>query len=205
MLSFPVNVALTVAFAFTGLYCLGHLVASRRRTLAGTGPRTLTDGEVVDLNHGIMSAAMILMTWVVVSDAFLWTQVALFAILAASLLLNWVRAGSTVHRIDVVTHILLDLAMIWMLAAMPLLMAELAAGGGGHDHHGGHHGVAEAVLPAVTPLWADIVNGGFVVISVAVCLWWIGRLVTGSGHRWHAACHAVMAGGMGVMLLAMNS
>ncbi|WP_026927718.1 DUF5134 domain-containing protein [Granulicoccus phenolivorans] len=204
MLSFPVNVALTVAFGLTGAYCLVHLITSRRRILAGTGPRTLTDAEVVDLNHGLMSAAMILMTWVMIGDAALWALVALFVVLAVSLSLNWRRAGSTVNRVDVGSHVLLDVAMIWMLVAMPLLMAGSAAGHdhGGHAHHGDH---GAAAVAAATPAWAHAINLGFVGLCAAAALWWLGRTVTGRRHRLHAGCHTVMAAGMGVMLVAMSA
>lgn len=208
MISSPVNVALTLAFCVTGLYCLVHLISTRRNaTVAGSS--ALSDEHVVDVNHVIMSAAMILMTWVMIDDVLLWTQVIVFAVLALSLVPNLQRAAGVTGRLDVVGHLLLDVAMIWMLAAMPLLMAGMdhgdGAGHGDHGSHGGPGGHGLEMSTAVTPAWADVVNLGFVVTCGVVALWWLFRVVTVSRHRWHAACHALMAVAMGVMLVAMNA
>jgi len=208
MISSPVNVALTLAFCVTGLYCLFHLVSTRRVETA-VGSKALSDEHVVDINHVIMSAAMILMTWVMIDDVLLWAQVILFAVLALSLVPNLQRAGVARARIDVLGHLLLDAAMIWMLAAMPLLMAGMdhsdGSGHGDHGGHGGHGGHDMDMSTAVTPAWADVVNVGFVVICGVAALWWLLQVVKVSRHRWHSACHALMAVAMGVMLVAMNA
>lgn len=202
MISFPVNVVLTVAFGLTGLYCVFHLFSTRRLSSA-TSSRSLTDTQVIDVNHVIMSAAMILMTWVMIGDALLWMQVVLFAVLALSLVPNWARTHALVDRIDIAGHALLDLAMIWMLAAMPLLMAGMDHGGGtGHGDHGAQD---TGTSVATTPVWADVVNAGFVVVCVVAGAWWIGRATMCSRRRWHLACYALMAAAMGVMLVAMNA
>lgn len=207
MMTFPVNVVLTCAFALTGLYCLFHLVQSRGA--AESPSRTLTDAQVVDVNHVIMSLAMILMTWMMFGDALLWMQVVLFALLAMSLVPNWTRARTSVERTDVATHLTLDVAMVWMLAAMPLLMAGMAHGsGGGHGGQGSHatHGGQEmSTAAAATPAWTDAVNWLFVVACAVAAAWWVFRGAQGQGHRWHAACHALMAAAMSVMLVAMNA
>ena len=44
----------------------------------------------------------------------------------------------------------------------------------------------------------------FVALSAATMLWWLFRLIRSGHHRLHATCHAVMAAGMGVMLVLMN-
>lgn len=212
MISSPVNVALTAAFGVTGLYCLFHLLSTRRRD-AGRGPGPLTDAQVVDVNHVIMSVAMIVMTWVMIGDVLLWAQVVLFVVLAASLLLNWQRATSAVDRVDVAGHVLMDAAMIWMLAAMPLLMAGMdhghgaghGSGHGDHGSHGGHGGHGMETSTAATPAWADVVNVGFVAVCSVAAAWWLFWVVRMSRHRWHSACHALMAAAMGVMLVAMNA
>lgn len=215
MISFPVNVALTAAFGATGLYCLFHLLSTRRRD-AASGSQPLTDAQVVDVNHVIMSAAMTVMTWVMIGDVLLWAQVVLFVVLAVSLLLNWQRATRAVDRVDVAGHVLMDAAMIWMLAAMPLLMAGMdhahetghgSGHGSGHSDHGSHagHGGHAMETSTATPAWADVVNVGFVVVCGVATMWWLFQVVGVSRHRWHSACHALMAAAMGVMLVAMNA
>lgn len=206
MISFPLNVGLTIAFSLTGLYCLVHLLFSRARK-AATLPGPLTDEEVVDITHVIMSVAMIAMTWVMIGDVLLWAQVALFVMLSMSLIVRMARSSDSVARVDLSGHVLLNVAMIWMLAAMPLLMA-----GPGHDvgsrgsAHGGLGAEGMEAPLAATPGWADVVNVGFVVASGVVAAWWLARVASKrSQHRWHQACHAVIAMAMAVMLVTMNA
>ncbi|MFY1692904.1 DUF5134 domain-containing protein [Plantactinospora sp. WMMB782] len=149
-----------------------------------------------------MSVAMILMAWVMVEGVVAWAQVAIFAILALSLLPAFLRARGAVERVDLLGHAAMDVAMIWMLAAMPTLMSEMAIGGGGSGHS--HGGGDSASAPTATPMWADIVNVGFVVLAAGTALWWLYRAATAAGHRLHRASYATMAAGMGTMLLLMN-
>lgn len=205
MVHFPVNVGLTIAFAITGFYCLIHLISSRFG-VAARHTRSLTDDEVVDVDHVIMSLAMVVMTWLMVDDVLLWAQVALFAVLTLSFLPNMKRARGTAARVDISGHMLLNLAMIWMLAAMPLLMAGMdhgtSSGGAGHGSHGG--GDTEGALVA-TPGWVDGVNAGFIAVCGVAAVWWIARVAVSKGrHRWHSGCHALMAAAMAVMLKVMN-
>mgnify|MGYP004171193529 CR=1 FL=1 len=60
-----------------------------------------------------------------------WAQIALFAIFALALLSALARAHGFPHRVELVGHVVLNAAMIWMLAAMPLLMAGMDMGGDG--------------------------------------------------------------------------
>lgn len=202
MIASPWDIILTAVFAFTGAVCLGHLIAHRARGLDDRSE--LSRGELVDINHGVMSLGMILMIWVSVQDVVTWAEIALFAILALSLLPGFRSRTSATLRIDIIGHIFLDLAMIWMLAAMPLLMAGMGMRSGGHAGHEGHGGGGEGEMLAATPEWADLVNSAFVVVCAVAALWWIYRVSTSPGHRLHATCHAVMAAGMGVMLVLMN-
>lgn len=206
MIAFPLNVFLTVVFGYTGLSCVLSLLSSRRRE-ATTGSRTLVDQQFLDVNHVIMSAAMILMTWSVIGGAVLWIQVALFSVLALSLLPSWTRADTVVDRVDVAGHIFMDLATVWMLAAMPLLMAGMRDGSGSAHRDHLSHGVHNLEMPAsaTTPGWADAVNVGLVAVCVATVAWWAVRATNGPRYRRHSAYHASMAGAMGVMLIAMNA
>lgn len=197
MISFPLNVVFTVAFAVTGLICLFHLLSTGQRG-GVDGTRRVKDGWAIDVNHMIMSAAMIWMTWVAIGSVLLWGLAAVFVVLILSLIPSWRRAASVGDRVNVLGHVLLDLAMIWMLVAMPLLMAGMG--------HGDGSGMGDMEMPMPgTPVWADVVNLGFVVICGIAAVWWLSQVVRGTRHRWHAACHVLMAVAMGVMLVAMNA
>lgn len=203
MLASPWDIVLTLAFTFTGLVCILDLV--RRDLRTGTEAGTLSDTDVVDVTHAVMSGAMILMIWVTVWDAVTWAQMILFAIFALALLPTFGRTRGLPGRVDLVGHIGLDAAMIWMLAAMPLLMAGAGtAGSGSVAGHEGHGGGTTGPALAATPGWADVVNAGFVVLCAAALVWWLYRFVTVRAHRLHRFCHLVMAAGMGTMLLLMN-
>ncbi|WFE28347.1 DUF5134 domain-containing protein [Solwaraspora sp. WMMD791] len=200
MLETPWVPVLTIVFLLTGLVCVGDLAIRRRNV-----PReqAYSDAELIDINHAVMSAAMILMAWLMVDGVFAWAQVAVFGILAFALLPAYLRARGTSERVDVLGHVTQNVAMIWMLAAMPILMSEMAVGGAS-----GHvHGVAAAgAVPTPTPAWADMTNVVFVVLSATGALWWLYRAATTrSGHRLHQLSCAVMGAGMATMLLLMNT
>lgn len=205
MISAPANALLTIVFVLTGLYCLWHLLGSRRRAVASPTSGSLSFAEVVDVNHAIMSVAMIVMIWVAVADVVLWAQVALFVVLALSLFPGLVAASRGTERTDVATHVVLDVAMIWMLAAMPALMAGMDMGGSGGSHHAGHGGDGMEMSMSATPAWADVVNVLFVVACLVVTVWWIIRAAGWRGHRLHPLCHVMMGTGMAAMLVVMNA
>lgn len=202
MIATPWDLILTVVFLITGVICLVDFLARHAKPRQGGGE--WGDGDVVDINHAVMSAAMILMIWVAVIDAVTWAQVVLFAIFAVSLVISLVRATRASSRVDLAGHIMLNGAMAWMLAAMPLLMAGMDMGDAEGAEAGGHHGGGEGATFAATPAWADTVNLLFVIACGAYTLWWLYRAATTRGHRLHAFCHALMAAGMGVMLWLMN-
>lgn len=204
MIVAPWNIILTVVFVYTGVVCAIDLIARLRRPRHGHG----SGGQVlIDVNHILMSAAMIWMSWSMESELALWLQTALFAALTVALLLLLPKASTPAQRVDLGGHLALNAAMIWMLAAMPLLMAEMAMGEmdmggtemGGMDMSGG----TDAPM-MTTPMWVDIVNVVFVALSIGAMLWWILRAVAVKGHRLHASCHAVMGAGMAAMLVLMN-
>ncbi|MET8518936.1 DUF5134 domain-containing protein [Nocardioides sp. NBC_00163] len=185
----PWDLLLTVAFVLTGTAGIWILVVC---------PPSGTE-TVLHLNHAVMSVAMILMIWVIVSDVAVWAQVALFAVLALALLAALRRASDGARRADLVGHLGLNAAMIWMLAAMPLLMADV----GGLEGHAGH-GSAVAIAPAGhTPGWAVAVNSLFVVVCAAGVLWWLVRATAVREHRLPALGHGLMAAGMGTMLVLL--
>lgn len=199
MITTPWNAILTAVFVITGLVCLSALVRPSRMRRARA--EQLTDEDVIDIGHCGMSASMILMTWFSQFDAVIWAQAVLFTIISLALVLGLRGAPDAAHRVDIGVHIILHSAMVWMLAAMPLLMtgADMSGGAGG-DHHGG--GAMGA--PSVTPVWADGVNTLFIAMCAAGTFWWLLRLATAHVHRLHTLCHVLMAAGMGTMLWVMN-
>ena len=201
MLTSPWNLLLTLTFSFTALVCVGALIMHRSRSRAsGAG---MSDGELIDVNHAVMSVAMIAMTWVSVIDVLTWAQVALFAILTLGFLPGFSRAGSRAARFDLGSHIALNVAMIWMLLAMPLLMAGIMDHSAG-SAHAGHGAETGGDMLMATPAWADIVNALFIALSAAAAFWWLARLLTRPTHRLHTLCHTAMAAGMSGMLVLMN-
>ncbi|WP_405374299.1 MULTISPECIES: DUF5134 domain-containing protein [unclassified Microbacterium] len=200
MIAAPWDLILTLTFAATGLLCVLGLVQDRPTGADGT----LSDEALIHVGHLVMSIAMILMVWVMVDDVVTWAQVAIFAIAAASLAPAFARSESVAQRTDLIGHVVFHAAMIWMLAAMPLLMAGAPVSGEGGGHH--HHAEAGAG-PALTatPAWADGVNLVFVALSAAAAGWWLVGMFRGSArHRIHLGCFSLMGAGMAVMLVVMN-
>lgn len=146
---------------------------------------------------------MILMVWVPVVDAVTWAQVAVFAIFSLALVPGILAPGSAGTRVSLIGHIALNAAMIWMLLAMPLLMAGMPQGEGESSGH--HHGGGSAVMLTSTPVWVDVVNVFFVVVSAAAAIWWVVALLRQRDRHLHDICYAVMAAGMAIMLVVMNA
>ncbi|MFI5623043.1 DUF5134 domain-containing protein [Nocardioides sp. NPDC051685] len=196
----PWDLLLTVAFVLTGTSGIWTLVVC-----PGSGGQT-----VLHVNHTVMSATMILMIWVILRDVAVWAQVAVFVILTLALLPALRRTSSRARRADVVGHLALNAAMIWMLAAMPLLMTNAHADGphtAGIAGHAGHSGSVAALPPtaaaAAAPGWAILVNSLFVAACAAGLIWWLLRAAAVREHRLPALGHGLMATGMGTMLLLM--
>lgn len=195
---------LTAVFAATGLFCLatwtGHSVD---HPAAG-------DSRLVHATHALMSVAMVVMVWRPAGAVGTWVQVAVFAVLGLALAVAALRATGMVARIDWITHLALDAAMIWMLAAMPLLMGTTGSVMGSPastGHHHGHHdgGTGAAPMPATgTPAWVDAASVVAIVACIMAMLWWAGRTLTSRGQRLHGLCHALMAAGTAIMLGAMG-
>lgn len=199
MLTSPWDLILTVLFAVTGVWCAVDLIAHRSRSRAADG--AVTPHTIVDINHLVMSAAMILMIWATVIDAVTWAQVAVFAIFALALLPGSFTTAGVTQRVSLAGHIALNAAMIWMLLAMPLLMAGMSDG----ESSGSHHGGEATGMPMSTPAWADVVNGIFVALSAVAALWWTVALFRSRGRHLHDVCYTGMAAGMAVMLVVMNA
>ena len=228
MISFPWSLILTAAFAFTGLVCLIHVLRHWNETRSPTRPDVgaARMDLIVHSNHLVMSIGMIAMVWVSTGTIATWGQVAFFAVLTVVMIIGGVGLRGRTPRISLASHIVLNAAMVWMLLAMPLLMAHPMddgahgdAGGEGHaGHHGdhahsgdhAHHGdhahsggsdMAQAM--AQTPDWATAVNWVAIVLSGLAAAWWLFLLVRSRRIGIHTLCHAVMGLGMAGMLALM--
>ncbi|MER7556050.1 DUF5134 domain-containing protein [Nocardioides sp. NPDC126508] len=193
----PWDLLLTGAFVITGTLGVWTLVVGPDRV--GSPQRPLLDAyAVLHINHAAMSAAMIMMIWVIVWGVAVWAQVALFALLTVALLRALRHASDRARRADLVGHLALNAAMIWMLAAMPFLMVGTrAAGVAGHAGHTEH---AAAAPVGHAPGWAVAINSLFVAVCLAGLLWWLLRAASLRRHRLPAAAHCLMAAAMGTML-----
>ncbi|MEV1295297.1 DUF5134 domain-containing protein [Pseudonocardia sp. NPDC049635] len=183
--SLPVALTLTVLFLLTGGYALLRWSGA----VAGSAPPGRRTSE---LAHLLMSVAMVVMTWTWYGTAGLWFQILLFggfavffaadAVRRRRLQLHGCTGGSA--------HALMAAAMVWMLAAMPLIMpapVEAPAGGGGHTGHAGHGaGADEAAHVAGQAGWAVGVTVVLCAALLAVAGFWTVRALAADDHG-HAA------------------
>lgn len=182
--SVPIAVTLTVLFTLTGAYAL-------TRWSAAVSARTPAAHRTAELAHVVMSAAMVVMTWTWYGSTGLWVQIALFTVFGAFFAVTAVRG---IHcgrpgRVAGAVHGLMAAAMVWMLAAMPVIMptAVAASGGGGHEGHGGSHGAHGAsgtdhTMHAGQAGWAVAVTVGLCVALLVAAGFWAARAV-GRGAR----------------------
>lgn len=200
MISLPWSLLLTTAFAFTGLVCLTHIARHWSETRSRTCPDV--DAARMDLvvhgNHLVMSIGMVAMVWVSTGTLAAWAQVAFFTILAVVMMIGAIRIEGQTPRINLASHIVLNAAMVWMLLAMPLLMAH-QMNAGNHDHgHSGGSDMAQAM--AQTPDWATAVNWVAIALSTLAAVWWLALCLRSRRIGIHTLCHAVMGLGMAGML-----
>ena len=180
--SVPIAVTLTVLFTLTGAYALA-------RWSAAVSARAPAAHRTAELAHVVMSAAMVVMTWTWYGSTGLWVQIALFTVFGAFFAVTTVRG---IHcgrpgRVAGAAHGLMAGAMVWMLAAMPVIMptAVSASGGGGHEGHGGSHGAhgasgADHTMHAGQAGWAVAVTVVLCVALLVAAGFWAARSVSGS-------------------------
>ncbi|MDX2969202.1 DUF5134 domain-containing protein [Kribbella solani] len=185
-------VALTAIFGGTGAYCVARL-ATRRWAGIGT---------IVDLNHVAMSVAMLVMVWWPSFSGGTWPQVAVFAGVGVVFVHHLAGSETIAARAGALAHVVMNGGMVWMLVAMPALMA--AGGMAGMDamagmHHGGGSDVSSGVQAWVTMLTWDVV----VVLALGAA-WWIVQAVRTRGHRVLCGCHGLACAGMAGMLALMT-
>lgn len=194
------SVLLTVLFLVTGVYSLWRWTGA----VAARGGRRLE--AAIDLNHVVMSVAMVVMVWWPGGTTATVVQSVVFAGFALALGIA-VRAGDRLHRFGLVTHVVMNLAMVWMLIMMPLLMGGAHADGGGHHHGaagGNHGGAADAPVQAMSaPGWVEPVSWIAIALMAATAVWWALRAVRAERERAHFCCHGAMGAGMAIMIAAM--
>ena len=208
MIETPWSFALPAIFLATAILCALHLAQTRGAAAAPMNPHARHESAIstaVHVNHLVMSLAMLLMVWRPVGTAGTWVQVAIFTLFGALMLSGIFAEVSVSERISLSRHTSLNVTMIWMLLAMPMLMAHPRDGSG--DVHAAHHGGASAdpasIPPVTAPAWASGASWAAIGVSGLVAVWWAVRLLREPGHRVHAACHLLMAAGMSLMLALM--
>ncbi|MFD7154960.1 DUF5134 domain-containing protein [Kribbella sp. NPDC059898] len=170
-------IALTVVFAVSGLYCLWRVAAGR-----GQGIET-----VVDVNHVLMSPAMLLMLWLPAPPGITWVQIALFSGLALVFFRHLSTSDGVTARTGALLHGGMNLGMVWMLAVSMLGMSGMA----GMGHAGGG-------------TWTGLLSWSVAGLLLLSAAWWFGRVIRAPGHRLLCCCHGLSTGGMAAMLALMT-
>lgn len=185
MFSPAVAVAFTVAFVATGCYALARYVRLSSRT--GPDPAASGQARAVELLHLTMSVAMIAMAWGVSGGPETGSglvQIAVFGLFALVFATLAARVRGLARVLPRLVHAAMSAAMVWMVAAMPLLMGHVAPAAGAEGGHSGHagHGAAAAApadmaapIPADAPTWAFGVNAAAAALLVAIAVFWTVR------------------------------
>jgi hypothetical protein len=144
--SVVVSLLLTVLFAVTGGYALLRWAELRTEVTGRAGD------QVAELAHLLMSIAMIAMTWGYATTTGTIAQIVLFAGLGGYFMVRWfasrcsASAGSCPGS---VFHLLMCAAMVWMVVAMPWLMASASGSGGAAE--GGAAGPMDGMVMPMSP------------------------------------------------------
>ena len=191
------SVALTGVFAATGLYCLWRVMAGRSQGIE----------TVADVNHVLMSPAMVVMLWWPSAGAGRWVEVTVFGGLALFFFHHLAGSVTVTARAAALMHAGMNVGMVWMLLAMPALMSgggmEMdggMAGMSGHQHGAGTTTAQDLVgLQAWSALLSWVVTG----LLALAAAWWLVRAIRHRGHRVQCCCHGLACAGMGAMLALM--
>ncbi|MDT7610556.1 MAG: hypothetical protein QOG96_5059 [Pseudonocardiales bacterium] len=174
--SVPLSVALTVLFALSGGYSLLRW-ASLRAGVAGHH-----GDQVAELSHVLMSLGMIAMVWAYGGGTGDAVQLIAYLALSGYFLTRLLRGRATGHPGCPAPgfHLLMSGSMVWMVAAMPLLMAGSVAGpSGGMQMDGMTMGGADTGLDArpvtATPGWAIALTWVFIAGLVLGAGFWLRR------------------------------
>lgn len=183
--SVPLLSLFTALFLVTGAYSVVRLAA----LASGVYPSV---DRAAELSHVVMSVAMIAMTWG-------WSggpaspsgvlQVGFFGLVGLYFLTGAVRGHRALPASGY--HLVMALAMVWMVATMPLLMG--AGGSSGAAMEGmpwmtsRGSGATVAAGPGAHP-WVLPVSLVFVALLVAAALFWASRAVKRPGARDQGCC-----------------
>lgn len=183
-------IALTAVFVLSGLYGLWRLASGRGRGM----------DMVVDVNHVLMSPAMLLMLWWPPATGATWVQIVLFSGLALVFFRHLSGSDDVTARTGALLHGGMNLGMVWMLAVGLSGMSAMSGMAGMSDMAemtgGEHTGGAQT--------WTTLLSwplAGLLVLSAA---WWFGRALRAPGHRTLCCCHGLATGGMAAMLALMT-
>lgn len=187
MLSGVWPVALTVVFAATGLYNLWRLATARSQGFE----------TVVDVNHVVMSPAMVVMLWWPSATGARWPQIVVFGGMALVFFHRLSGSDTVTTRAGALMHAAMNLGMVWMLITMPALMPA-AMDMPGMEHHRGS-------ISDLTGLdaWAALLSWVVAGLLVLATLWWAVRVARTRGHRLACGCHGLSCAGMSAMLALM--
>jgi hypothetical protein len=183
------SVALTAVFVVSGLYCLWRVAAGRGRGM----------DLVVDVNHVLMSPAMLLMVWWPSVTGSTWVQLVAFSGLALVFFRDMSRAHEVSARTAALLHGGMNLGMVWMLAVGMSSMSgmpDMAEMAGMDMDHTGHLTGAEA--------WGALLSWPIAGLLALSAGWWFVRAVRVPGHRILCCCHGMAAGGMAAMVALMT-
>ncbi|MEJ3652944.1 DUF5134 domain-containing protein [Actinomycetes bacterium KLBMP 9759] len=180
--------SMVLTFVFTVVYVVTGGYALVRLALIVSGESSGED-RLAELCHLLMSLAMIAMAWGTGDGGLARTlQIGVFAGFAVWFLARALLGGRGHGRAPGVLHASASAAMVWMVAAMPLIMGmPMPAGGGdgdggGHAGHGGHSAAAgEQVAGAAgvpAPGWVVAVTVAFAAVLLAGAVFWAARLWT---------------------------
>lgn len=180
------SVALTAVFAVSGLYCLWRVASGRGRGM----------DLVVDVNHVLMSPAMLLMVWWPSATGSTWVQVVAFSGLALVFFRDLSRSHDVTARTAALLHGGMNLGMVWMLAVGMSSMSGMSDMPGMPEMPEMVHTGAQT--------WGALLSwpvAGLLTLSAG---WWFVRALRAPGHRILCCCHALASGGMAAMLALMT-
>jgi hypothetical protein len=164
----------TVVFTLTGVYSLVRLTE-----LASGMDRT--GSRIAELSHLLMSLAMIAMAWGWTGEPSSPTgvgQIVVFGVLGIWFLARLVLPVGDHSRATEGYHLVANAAMVWMVAAMPQIMASGTPVPEAAPHDmAGMAGMDAAPTPPATPGWVVAVSVAFAVLVLGGAALWAARIV----------------------------
>lgn len=216
------SLVFTAVFLATAVYSLVRLAE-----LGATGDRS--GSRAAELTHLVMSLAMIAMAWAWTGGPTSPSGVLQIVVFGAATVWFALRALTPGHpRAVAGYHVVMNAAMVWMVAAMPQIMGVSMSADSSGGHHHGDSSAAGSVAVA-TPVWVATVTWLFAALLLGTAVLWALRVrrpasadragqgpdeaaggiavatrpTTALGARLDAGCHLLMSLGMAGMLVAM--